>query len=120
MSNAACDEIAERLIGVLKEGEMYRFYAKSYKNERINQRVRQYSNFGPNGITYPSLEFLYKFRVLVCTLCSAGCLSRARVDKDIWKPDNFGYVIIDEAASAHEPITMIPIAGKYYLLLNDN
>ncbi|XP_031638656.1 putative helicase mov-10-B.1 isoform X2 [Contarinia nasturtii] len=111
MSNAACDEIAERLIDILKEGEMYRFYAKSYKNEKVNYRVRQYSNFGPTGITYPSLEFLYKFRVLVCTLCSAGCLSRARVDKEIWKPDHFDYVIIDEAASALEPIAMVPIAG---------
>lgn len=111
MSNAASDEIAERLIGVLREGEMYRFYAKSYKNEKINHRIAQYSNYSRERILYPSLKYLYKFRVLVCTLCSAGCLTRARKDAKVWRPDHFSYVIMDESASAHETMCLIPIAG---------
>lgn len=112
MSNAACDEITERLIDVLNEKDMYRFYAKSYKHERISSRIKRVSNYNPNGIFYPPLAFLYKFRVFICTLCSAGCLTRARIDLDVWKPNHFGYVFIDECASAHETMCLIPIAGE--------
>lgn len=112
MSNAACDEITERLLSVLTEDQMYRFFAKSYKHEKINPRIIKVSNFASEGIIYPSLKFLYKFRVVICTLCSAGCLTRARINKKVWKADHFGYVIIDECASAHETMCLIPIAGK--------
>lgn len=114
MSNAACDEITERLIDVLQENELFRFYAKSYKFERISPRIKRVSNFYNNRICYPCLQYLYKFRVFVCTLCSAGCLTRAREDRDIWKSNHFGYVFIDEAASAHETMSLIPIAGKIF------
>ncbi|XP_055301141.1 putative helicase mov-10-B.1 isoform X2 [Sitodiplosis mosellana] len=110
MSNAACDEIAERLINVLAEDQMYRFYAKSYKNEKINGNVARNSNYSREGIFYPSLKYLYKFRVFICTLASAGCLTRARIE-DVWRPNHFGYVFIDECASAHETMCLIPIAG---------
>lgn len=112
MSNTACDEITERLFEVLGEDEMYRFYAKSYKHERVSSRIKNVSNYRPDGIFYPSLKYLYKFRVLICTLCSAGCLTRARIDKDVWRPNHFDYVFIDECASAHETMCLIPIAGK--------
>lgn len=112
MSNAACDEITERLSNVLNETEMYRFFAKSYKFERINPRIAKVSNYSSRGIFYPSLKYLYKFRVIVCTLCSAGCFTRARLDKKVWKPDHFGYCIIDECASSHETMSLIPIAGE--------
>lgn len=117
MSNAACDEITERLIDVLDETEMYRFYAKSYKHERISARIKRVSNYNSDGIFYPSLTFLYKFRVFICTLCSSGCLTRARIDKEVWKPNHFDYVIIDECSSANETMCLIPIAGKIYYLL---
>lgn len=95
---------------------MFRMFAKSFKYERINPRIAHISNYSNGKITYPSLKFLYKFRVIVCTLCSAGCLSRARIDKNVWKPDHFDYVIIDECASAHETMCLIPIAGKFILM----
>lgn len=117
MSNAACDEIADRLIDVLKETDMYRFYAKSYKHERISSRIKRVSNYNRDGIFYPSLAFLYKFRVIICTLCSSGCFTRARIDKEVWRPNHFDYVIIDECASAHETMCLVPIAGMVFLLL---
>lgn len=116
MSNAACDEITERLLDVLTEDEMYRFYAKSYKHERISSRIRKVSNFSGDSIFYPSLKYLYKFRVFICTLCSAGCLTRARIEKEVWRPDHFGYVFIDECASSHETMSLVPIAGKNHEL----
>ena len=111
MSNAACDEVAERLLHVLDEKQMYRFYAKSFKNEKMNGNLARSSNYSREGIFYPSLKFLYQFRVFICTLASAGCLTRARIDEN-WRANHFGYVIIDEAASAHECMCLIPIAGQ--------
>lgn len=119
MSNAACDEITERLFGVLEANEMYRFYARSFKNERIGKQFMKVSNFSGRGIFYPSLKYLYKFRVLICTLCSAGCLTRAREDAKVWRPDHFGYVIIDECASAPETMALIPVAGKIFTAVNN-
>lgn len=115
MSNAACDEITDRLIDVLDETELYRFYAKSHQHTKISSRIGRVSNFGSEGIFYPSLEYLYQFRVFVCTLCSAGCLTRARIDEQVWKANHFSYVFIDECASAHETMCLIPIAGNFYL-----
>lgn len=117
MSNAACDEIAERLIDVLEETEMYRFYAKSYKHERISSRIKRVSNYNREGIFYPPLAILYKFRVIICTLCSSGCFTRARKDKEVWKSNHFDYVIIDECASAHETMCLIPIAGRIHFFV---
>lgn len=112
MSNAACDELAERLLNVLKKDEMYRFFAKSYRNDNINPKIAENSNYARDGkIYYPSLKFLYQFRVFVCTLVSAGCLTRARKYPKVWRPNHFGYVIIDECTSAHETTCLIPIAG---------
>lgn len=114
MSNAACDEITNRLIDVLDETELYRFYAKSYRHERISARIKTVSNFENENIVYPPLGYLYKFRVFVCTLCSAGCLTRARKDKEVWKATHFSYVFIDECASAHETMCLVPIAGNCF------
>lgn len=110
MSNAACDEITERLIDILEFNEVYRLYAKSYKNGRISPKIGKWSNFSSQYISYPSLKYLYQYRVLVCTLCSAGCLTRARID-DEWNPEHFDYVFIDECASAPEAMCLVPIAG---------
>lgn len=114
MSNAACDEITERLMKVLNEQEMYRLYAKSTKYMLHNTEMMRISNFDETGVFYPPLAYLYSFRVLICTLSTAGILARARADKDVWKLDHFGYVFIDEAASAPEPVTMMPILGKLF------
>lgn len=113
MSNAACDEITDRLIDVLDETELYRFYAKSHQYTKISARIGRVSNFGSEGIFYPSLEYLYQFRVFVCTLCSAGCLTRARVDRKVWTANHFSYVFIDECASAHETMCLVSIAGNF-------
>lgn len=110
MSNAACDEITERLVDILRDDEIYRLYAKSYKNERISSKIVRCSNYDRQEIIYPSLKYLYQFRVLVCTLCSAGCLTRARLDK-AWRANHFSYVFIDECASAPEAMCLVPIAG---------
>lgn len=112
-SNSACDEITERLIDVLHFGEMFRIYAKSYDVRKINGRIKPFCNWLKEEFRYPSLEFLYQFRVLVCTLSTSGCLTRACEDVS-FDSGHFSHIIIDESASTHETVTMIPIAGKTF------
>lgn len=112
-SNAACDEIATRLLEVLRKGELFRLYAKSYNKETLNAKIKPICNLYDGGFQFPSLNYLHRFRVVVSTLLTAGCLVRARgVDPD-FDSSHFTRIFIDEAGSIHEPDTMILIAGSY-------
>lgn len=113
-SNSACDEVTLRLTKVLKTHEMFRLYAKSYNVNKIHNDIKPYSNLvqqsGKQSIQYPCLQFIYKFRVIICTLLSAGTLMRARGNPN-FNAKHFKYVIIDECASNNEISTLIPISG---------
>lgn len=111
-SNAAADEITERLLKVIDESQIFRMYAKSYSKNKIPNEIRKVCNINEEEIRIPCLKFLYEYRVLVCTLHTAGVLARARDDPD-FKSNHFSHVIIDEAACTHETVAMIAIAGKY-------
>lgn len=113
-TNAACDEITEQLVNIINDEDLYRFYGNSCSYANVDIRIKNVSNFNGTKFTYPLPSLLYRFRVVVCTLASAGDLTRARIDKHAFKPDNFGYVIIDDCASVHEPMTFIPIAGEIF------
>lgn len=110
----ACDEMVYHLAPILQAGEMYRFYAMPSKHSIAKPQVLEVSNFNGTTVSYPPLKTLYKYRVVICTLESAGFLTRAHVDKD-WDGQNFKYVIIDDSASVHETMTFIPIAGSVFL-----
>lgn len=109
-SNAACDEITLRLKEMLNDGEMIRVYAKTFNEKLLDERIAPISNFRENSFTLPSLRYLYQFRVIVCTLITAGCFARARGEAE-FDSTHFDYVFIDEAASMQETMTFIPIAG---------
>lgn len=134
-SNSACDEITERLLNVLQIGEIFRMYAKSYDTRKVSEDIKPICNMLKKGFCSPSLEFLYQFRVLVCTLNTAGSLARAqeypewlgrkskRSRRNIWQsgsdndapaynPKHFSHIFIDECVSAHETVSLISIAGK--------
>lgn len=120
-SNAACDEITERLLNVLSYGEMFRLYAKSYNVRKVSDQIKPICNLDDGKFRIPALQFLCKFRVLVCTLPAAGCLTRAELSYPRRQrryfptqnnPIQFSHIIIDESASTHETETMIPIAGE--------
>lgn len=112
-TNDACDEIAHQLIRILKPGSFYRFYATSNNFIKSKQAILDVSNFTGIKVSYPPLDLLYKYRVVVCTLKSAGFLTRARIDTN-WNGQNFKYVIIDDCATVHETMTFVPIAGKFF------
>lgn len=112
-SNAACDEITERLLKVLHASEMFRFYTSSYDARRMSERIKPISNWFKDTFPIPSLKYLYGFRVLICTLCTAGNLVRSyKVSQ--FRPDHFSHILIDECASTHETMTLIPITGEKY------
>lgn len=110
-SNAACNVIAEGLSKVLTRKEMLRMFSMSYELDQISETIQPYCNLFEGGLKYPSLEYLYKFRVLICTLSTSGCLVRARESYN-FNPKHFGYVFIDECASALETMALVPIAGN--------
>lgn len=114
-SNAACDEIAERLMHVLSKAQLLRFYPKSYNLKKIKPSLLRVSNVYNRQISVPELSFFYGYRVIVCTLCTAGCFTRARADFEVFDPAHFSHVIIDESASTHETMTLVAIAGKLFI-----
>lgn len=117
MTNAACDVITEYLIDILNEGEFYRLYSISARHFNVSQRILKVANFRFENNKYvmpkkyPSLFYLYKFRVIICTSTMTGLFTRARIGRD-WSAEHFQFIVIDECACAAEPISLIPIAGK--------
>lgn len=111
-SNAACDEIAQRLSKTLTKEQMLRMYSKSFDLDKLSATLRPYCNLVAtchgDEFQYPCFEDLYRYRVLVCTLSTAGYLVK---DTKCFKSNHFGWIFIDECASAHETMSLIPIAG---------
>lgn len=109
-SNSACDEIAERLIRhnpTFNQDQMFRMYAFSHDIQRVNADIEPYSNWNGKEFHYPDVKFLMQFRVIICTLCTAGTLARANLP-----PRHFSYVFIDECASSHQSLCLLPIVGE--------
>lgn len=111
-SNGACDEITNKLAETLRPSEVFRMYAKSYNKSHLSERIKPYSNLIEDEFQFPSLKYMYEFRVVVCTIFTAGCITRAREDK-IFDAGHFSFVFLDEAACAPETVSIIPIAGTY-------
>lgn len=114
-SNSACDEITERLIQNLNSGEIFRLYAKSFNAAKVSPRILPICNLRSNVFKMPSLKYIYKFRVVVCTLLTSGCLVRARDMDSEFRSDHFSDIFIDEAACAQVPVLMVAIAGNTFL-----
>lgn len=113
-SNGACDEIATRLLDVLDPGQVFRLYAKSMKIDRISEELKEISNLQDGEFIFPSLEYVYQYRVVVATLSTIGTLVRARGEDPTFDSSHFARLFIDEAACCHEPSALIPIAGPFF------
>ncbi|XP_059612258.1 putative helicase MOV-10 isoform X2 [Phlebotomus argentipes] len=107
-SNNTTNVITLRLLKYFKENEILRLFSKSHTEEieSIDPRVMKASNLKYNAHYYPTLDELYKYRVVLTTLVTAGRLTQMKID-----PRHFSYVFIDECGSGTEPSTLIPIAG---------
>lgn len=111
-SNSACDEIAGRLSKWCKPGEIFRMFAKSHSEKKVDPKILKYSNFVKGQFRFPSLKYLYRFRLVICTLLTAGCISRARENRE-FNPGHFSHIFVDEGASTNETTTLIAIAGIF-------
>lgn len=111
-TNAACDELTERLLAVSENISLFRMYAKSHKKEKVSDKISTVCNFRDGEFQYPSLQYLYKYRIVVCTLVTAGFLVAAREADPNFNSSQFTHVFVDEAASITETLSLIPIAGK--------
>lgn len=114
-TNLACDEITSRLIHHLKKDEMLRLYAKTYPVQKVDKKLRAFSNIYEIDSKYffefPRLSCIYSYRVVICTLCTSSCLARATKEKK-WTANHFKYVFIDENACTAEILSLVAIAGK--------
>lgn len=115
-SNTACDEITKRLLNVLHKGEMLRIYAKSYDVNDLSEDIRPICNVKMGKFEFPSLDYVYEHRVVICTLTTAGCMTRARNRVRNFSSDHFGYIFLDEAAAVQETVSLIAIAGMHIFL----
>lgn len=107
-SNSACDEISKRLLELIPSSGIFRLFSRSIerKTDSVPDVVLQNSNLAKLQHYLPSLSILYQYKVLVCTLSTAGRLAQGRVS-----PTHFTHVFIDECGSATEPETLIAFAG---------
>ena len=111
-SNAACDEIAIRLLGYLHEVEIFRMYAKSFNVTKVSTKLKPICNLKNGKFEFPCLKYIYRFRVVITTVLTAGCFTRAREMDPEYNSSHFSHIFVDEAAFMHETMSLIPIAGK--------
>lgn len=113
-SNSACDEITERLLDAIESEQMFRMFAFSIPSEKVSPRIRRVSNLSKGKHHYPALKILYRYRVIITTLCTSSCFARAAVDVEVYDPKHFSYIFIDECSAAPEVLTLVPIAGDFF------
>ncbi|TFY71297.1 hypothetical protein EVG20_g1690 [Dentipellis fragilis] len=110
-SNSAADLLTARLAVHLDKVALFRLNAFSRSPDDIANAHRpavleRSLRNDHNVFAMPSGKDIAKFRVVVCTCCTAGALTRAGVSRG-----HFGWIFIDEAAQATEPEAMVPIRG---------
>ena len=99
-SNAASDLLVERLAAAgLTVDQLHRLNARSRDIASIPEPVRAFS-------VIPERLNLLAFRVVISTCSSAGLLQNHHIPTR-----HFSHIVIDEAAQAEEPLTLIPIAA---------
>jgi len=107
-SNAAADLLASRLIKHIPPSQLLRLHAPSRITSSIPEDVLAVSNLNRSSgsFSYPTVEVLAKYRVLVVTLVTAG-----RLVSGSFPTGHFSHVFIDEAGHAMEPEAVIALAG---------
>lgn len=110
MSNAACDEITERLLKLLgSDAQIYRIYARGHSGA-ISSTIQKHSNrVSSDKAIVPTMESVLGAKVVVCTLFVSGYFMTRNKKLHY---DAFGYTFIDECASAPEILTLVAFTGN--------
>lgn len=116
-SNTACDEVALRLIKVMKQYKfnshnyfLLRLYAKSCDNRKddISEELIIHSNLFDSHF-YPSIETLQQYRILICTLTVVANMVEHKLNAI------YSHIFIDEVAACSEVEALMGFAK----LVND-
>ena len=109
-SNAACNEIANRLLKIkeIPEYDIFRFFPRSSEKmmSEMDKTLMERSNLSSGRHRMPSYDEIKEPRIVICTLTNSGRLVQARIELG-----HFDYVFIDECGSASEPNALVAIAG---------
>ncbi|CAD6208719.1 GSCOCG00003526001-RA-CDS [Cotesia congregata] len=106
-SNAAADEIAERLLknlGFVEDDFMYRMYSSSRSSDDVKQELKSFSNFADRKTVFVNKEVFMTKKIVITTL--ATCI---RLHGYKLRENYFSYLFIDEAGQATEIDTLIPM-----------
>ncbi|KAG8038438.1 hypothetical protein G9C98_006134 [Cotesia typhae] len=106
-SNAAADEIAERLLknlGFVEDDFMYRMYSSSRSSDDVKQELKSFSNFADGKTVFVNKEVFMTKKIVITTL--ATCI---RLHGYKLRENYFSYLFIDEAGQATEIDTLIPL-----------
>ena len=108
-SNAAADEIAQRLAAAgLSTATLLRLNASSRITARLPEDLKQYSCLSPNSRNFelPTVDELKGFRVVVSTCISSTLLFGTGVPRG-----HYSHIFVDEAGHALEPEALVPSLG---------
>ncbi|XP_042873602.1 putative helicase mov-10-B.1 [Penaeus japonicus] len=105
-SNSAADIISVRLLEHISKQHMLRMHAESRNILTIPEKLRDMSNIQDGNIYTPVDEKLMAYRIIVCTLVTAGKIAGASLPHG-----HITHVFLDECGHAMEPEAMSALAG---------
>ncbi|XP_056319481.1 putative helicase mov-10-B.1 [Danio aesculapii] len=107
-SNSAADQLGEKLITSqhVDARNIYRIYASSRNPKDIPKVLENNSNVEGDTIIFPCKEDLMTYKIVVCTLVTAG-----RLVSGGFPVGHFSHIFVDEAGHAVEPEIIISVAG---------
>ncbi|XP_055384594.1 putative helicase mov-10-B.1 [Condylostylus longicornis] len=114
-SNAACNEIAKRLIKIknsqFADLKIFRLFSKSSEKslENIDKDLIENSNLSYGYHFFPSLESIQNYNVLICTTSLVGRLKASGL-----VPSNYTYCFIDECAASTEPEVLVAVEAVFH------
>ncbi|XP_048267046.1 putative helicase mov-10-B.1 isoform X3 [Bombus terrestris] len=103
-SNAAADEITNRLLCLLPHKDVFRMYATSKCCNNVDEKIYPNSNFIDDMVLYlPKKIFILK-KIVITTLVTCMRLASLKL-----RNDHFSYIFIDEASQSTELESLIPL-----------
>ncbi|XP_071875149.1 putative helicase mov-10-B.1 isoform X2 [Bombus fervidus] len=103
-SNAAADEIANRLLCLLPHKDIFRMYAASKCCNNIDEKICPNSNFIDDMVLYLPKEIFILKKIVITTLVTCMRLASLKL-----RNDHFSYIFIDEASQSIELESLIPL-----------
>nr|XP_033191961.1 putative helicase mov-10-B.1 isoform X2 [Bombus vancouverensis nearcticus] len=103
-SNAAADEIANRLLCLLPHKDVFRMYAASKCCNNVDEKIYPNSNFIDDMVLYLPKEIFILKKIVITTLVTCMRLANLKL-----RNDHFSYIFIDEASQSIELESLIPL-----------